>query len=139
MASIMSLLNRLPCRFLRERPIVTRVHCNEESEHLYLGRAAHPKWAAHGFQELSFPSPDMNMKPYGHCRVSSGDQSLNVQREALKVYDPNIIVLEEKVSAASRDGRHKLALLLEVVGKDDQVIVTKLDQLARDTIDMLEI
>ena len=79
------------------------------------------------------------MKIYGYCRVSSDDQSLDVQREALKAFAPNIIVLEEKVSAASRDGRHKLALLLEVVGKGDQVIVTKLDRLARDTIDMLEI
>jgi DNA invertase Pin-like site-specific DNA recombinase len=79
------------------------------------------------------------MKTYGYCRVSSDDQSLDVQREARKAFDPSIIILEEKVSAASRDGRHKLALLLEVVGKGDQVIVCKLDRLARDTIDMLEI
>jgi len=43
-------------------------------------------------------------------QVSSDDQSLDVQRDALKAFDPDIIVLEEKVSAASRDGRHKLAL-----------------------------
>ena len=36
-----------------------------------------------------------------------------------------------KVTGASRDGRHKLALLLEVIGKGDQVIVTKLGRLAR--------
>src|SRR5215471_10183965 len=74
-----------------------------------LERAAHPKWAAHGFQELSCRAQDMTMKTYGYCRVSGDDQSLDVQREAPKAFDPGIIILEEKVSAASRDGRHKLA------------------------------
>jgi len=45
----------------------------------------------------------------------------------------------EKASGASRDGRHKLALTLEVLGPGGTLIVTKLDRLARDTVDMLEL
>lgn len=75
-------------------------------------------------------------KVYAYARVSSEDQSLDVQKKALEAAD---IVLAETASGASRDGRPKLAMVLEVIGRGDTLIVTKLDRLARDTVDMLEI
>lgn len=78
------------------------------------------------------------MKRYGYARVSTDDQNLDVQREMLKAEGCDVI-LEEKASGKDREGRPKLALLLEVLGEGDQVIITKLDRLGRETIDMLEI
>lgn len=77
-------------------------------------------------------------KIYGYCRTSSTDQTLDVQRAQLNDAGCDVI-LEEQVSGASRVGRPKLALLMEVIGPGDVVMVTKLDRLARDTIDMLEL
>ena len=78
-------------------------------------------------------------KTYAYGRTSSEDQSLGVQVATLQAVDPNVIILSEQASGASRDGRPKLALLMEVVGRGDRVVVTKLDRLSRDTVDMLEI
>jgi DNA invertase Pin-like site-specific DNA recombinase len=78
------------------------------------------------------------VKRYGYARVSTDDQSLDVQITALNAAGCSVI-LSEKASGASRDGRAKLALVLEVIGQGDTLIVTKLDRLARDTVDMLEL
>jgi len=75
---------------------------------------------------------------YGYARVSTADQSLDIQRDALKTAGCDKI-LEEKASGASREGRGQLRVLLDFVGEGDAIIVTKLDRLARSTIDMLEI
>jgi DNA invertase Pin-like site-specific DNA recombinase len=77
------------------------------------------------------------VKRYGYGRVSTEDQSLEVQDDALKDAGCQVIMLET-ASGASREGRPKLKLLLEALGPGDTLIVTKLDRLARDTIDMLE-
>jgi DNA invertase Pin-like site-specific DNA recombinase len=45
----------------------------------------------------------------------------------------------EKVSGAEVTNRAKLALLMEVIGTGDTVIVCKLDRLSRDTLHMLEL
>lgn len=80
----------------------------------------------------------MTGKRYGYARVSSTDQNLDAQITALKVAGCDII-LEEKASGKDREGRPKLALLLEVVGQGDTVTITKLDRLGRETVDMLDI
>ena len=80
----------------------------------------------------------MGGKTYGYCRISTDDQSLDVQRAALEAAGCDVI-LEETASGKSRAGRPKLALLLEVIGPGDDVVVTKLDRLGRETIDLLEI
>ena len=77
-------------------------------------------------------------KIYGYGRVSTDDQSLDVQEIALEAAGCQAIMLET-ASGASREGRPKLALLLDVLGEGDTLIVTKLDRLARNTIDMLEL
>ena len=77
-------------------------------------------------------------KRFGYARVSTDDQNLDVQTHALKAADCDVI-LAETASGKSRDGRPKLALLMEVIGPGDALVVTKLDRLARKTLDMLEL
>lgn len=78
------------------------------------------------------------MTTFGYARVSTDDQSLDVQRAALKAAGCEMI-REEKVSGASRDGRDELAILLDFIRAGDVLIVTKLDRLSRNTVDMLTI
>lgn len=78
------------------------------------------------------------MTTFGYARVSTDDQSLDVQRAALKAAGCEMI-REEKVSGASREGRDELAVLLEFIREGDTLIVCKLDRLSRNTVDMLTI
>ena len=78
------------------------------------------------------------MTTYGYARVSSDDQSLDVQREALRAAGCDMI-REEKRSGASQEGRDELALLLEFIRDGDVLVVTKLDRLARSIRDVMDI
>lgn len=73
----------------------------------------------------------------GYARVSTADQSIDMQVAALKragVTDEGLYV--EKISAASRK-RPKLEEALEALRKGDTFVVWKLDRLARSMIDLL--
>lgn len=72
---------------------------------------------------------------YGYARVSSTQQDLTIQREALKAAGCEVI-REEKVSGTSRKGRQELETLLEFVRSGDVVVVTRLDRLARSLLDL---
>lgn len=72
---------------------------------------------------------------YGYARVSSTQQDLTIQREALKAAGCEVI-REEKVSGTSRKGRQELETLLEFVRPGDVVVVTRLDRLARSLLDL---
>src|SRR5208337_2657857 len=76
------------------------------------------------------------MAIYGYARVSTDDQDLTIQRDALKAAGCEVI-REEKVSGGSREGRRELETLLAFLRNGDTLIVTKLDRLARSTLDML--
>lgn len=78
------------------------------------------------------------MTTFGYARVSTEDQGLSVQREALKSAGCDMI-REEKASGKSRSGRDQLNTLMEFMRSGDMLIVTKLDRLARNTLDMLSI
>lgn len=73
----------------------------------------------------------------GYARVSTDDQTLDQQREALKAAGCKRI-FEEKVSGAKRD-RPQLAALLHQLRDGDVVTVTRLDRLARSTRHLLDI
>ena len=75
---------------------------------------------------------------FGYCRVSSDGQYLTAQRNALQAAGCDII-REEKVSGSSTAGREQLAILLDFIAEGDTLVVTKLDRLARSTLDMLMI
>lgn len=73
----------------------------------------------------------------GYARVSTSDQNLDLQLEALKKHDCQR-VFQEKASGAHRR-RPELERLLDQLRAGDTVVVWKLDRLARSTRDLLEI
>jgi DNA invertase Pin-like site-specific DNA recombinase len=73
----------------------------------------------------------------GYARVSTEDQRLALQLEALKKAGC-IRIFREKVSGAYRD-RPELARMLDQLREGDVVTVWKLDRLARSTRNLLEI
>jgi DNA invertase Pin-like site-specific DNA recombinase len=78
------------------------------------------------------------MARIGYARVSTLDQDLEIQQQRL-VDEGCQIVRCEKVSGASRQGRTELATIIEFLREDDELIVTRLDRLGRDTRDVLNI
>lgn len=77
-------------------------------------------------------------KQLGYARVSSSDQSLDVQLDALKRAGI-ATVFSEKVSGTSRDGRDELTKVLGVLGPGDTLAVTRLDRLGRSLRDLANI
>ena len=78
------------------------------------------------------------MARIGYARVSSIDQDLESQLERLKAEGCGVI-RSEKVSGASRDGRPELETIIEFLRAGDELLVTRLDRLGRDTRDVLNI
>jgi DNA invertase Pin-like site-specific DNA recombinase len=72
----------------------------------------------------------------GYARVSSTDQDLAGQIEALKAVGCSK-VYAEKVSGASTNGRSELAKLKAELQPGDTIIVVKLDRFARSIRDLL--
>jgi DNA invertase Pin-like site-specific DNA recombinase len=73
----------------------------------------------------------------GYALVSTNGQDYNGQIDELKAAGCQRI-FREKVSGAESD-RVQLAKLLRALKKDDVLIVTRLDRLARSTLDLLSI
>ncbi|NUL19539.1 recombinase family protein [Agrobacterium tumefaciens] len=78
------------------------------------------------------------MARIGYARVSTADQDLQVQLDRLKREGCEII-RSEKLSGASREGRAELATVIEFLRQSDELVVTRLDRLGRDTRDVLNI
>jgi DNA invertase Pin-like site-specific DNA recombinase len=78
------------------------------------------------------------MTVYGYARVSTTDQSLDIQIAALKAAGCDR-VRSEKVSGTSTDGRRELKTLLEFVEAGDTIVVTRIDRLARSIGDLQDI
>ncbi len=75
---------------------------------------------------------------YGYARVSTIDQDLTIQEEALKAAGCDI-VRSEKVSGTSTQGREELRNLLDFVREGDELVVSRVDRLARSVRDLQEI
>jgi DNA invertase Pin-like site-specific DNA recombinase len=75
------------------------------------------------------------MGTIGYARVSTNGQDLALQHEALKAAGCGK-VYAEKISGARSD-RPQLARMLKALAPGDTVIVTRLDRLARSTLDLL--
>ena len=75
---------------------------------------------------------------YGYARVSSVDQSLTVQEDALKTAGCQTI-RSEKVTGTTRDGRTELAILMDFIRQGDTLVVTRIDRLARSIGDLQDI
>ena len=78
------------------------------------------------------------MARIGYSRVSTLDQDLEGQAARLRAEGCSI-VRSEKVSGASREGRPELATVLQFLRAGDELVVTRLDRLGRDTRDVLNL
>jgi len=70
------------------------------------------------------------MARIGYARVSSTDQDLALQIERLKVAGCEI-VRSEKVTGSTRQGRSELASIIAFLRPGDELVVTRIDRLAR--------
>ena len=80
------------------------------------------------------------MRLFGYARVSTSQQSLDLQIKALK--DAGVRknrIFTDKTSGGSGGDRQGLELLKVKVEKEDVILVTKLDRLGRDTADMINL
>ena len=75
---------------------------------------------------------------YGYARVSTREQDLSIQETALKAAGCEL-VRAEKMSGTRREGRAELELLLEFVRPGDELMVTRIDRLARSIGDLQDI
>ena len=75
---------------------------------------------------------------FGYARVSTNDQDLTIQRDALKVAGCHTI-RSEKRTGTKRDGRTELAILLDFLRPGDTLMVTRIDRLARSIGDLQDI
>src|SRR5208337_4456603 len=71
-------------------------------------------------------------------RVSTLDQDLTVQRQALRAAGCSVI-RAEKASGSRRDGRTELQVLLDFIQPGDTLVVTRIDRLARSLKDLQDI
>ncbi len=79
------------------------------------------------------------MRLFGYARVSTSQQSLDIQVRALK--DAGVKanrIFTDKASGSSSD-RKGLDLLRMKVEEGDVILVKKLDRLGRDTADMIQL
>jgi DNA invertase Pin-like site-specific DNA recombinase len=78
------------------------------------------------------------MAIYGYARVSTTDQDLTVQREALKRASCSVI-RAEKMTGTKLTGRTELRTLLDFIRNGDTIVVTRIDRLARSIGDLAAI
>jgi DNA invertase Pin-like site-specific DNA recombinase len=78
------------------------------------------------------------MSVIGYARVSTNDQSLDVQEGALRAAGCTVI-RSEKVSGSKTAGRDQLATVLDFIQAGDVLVVTKIDRLARSIGDLSDI
>jgi DNA invertase Pin-like site-specific DNA recombinase len=72
---------------------------------------------------------------YGYARVSTTDQDLSIQEEALRAAGWTM-VRSEKVTGTSTEGRDELKTLVQFLREGDTLVVTRIDRLARSPHDL---
>lgn len=78
------------------------------------------------------------MTTYGYARVSTNEQDLTIQREAL-IKAGCELVREEKRSGTTVEGREELDTLMSFMRAGDTLMVTRIDRLARSIGDLQDI
>ena len=78
------------------------------------------------------------MTAIGYARVSTTDQDLTVQIDALKAAGCDVI-RKEKASGTTTKGRAELATILDFIREGDTLVVTRIDRLARSIADLQDI
>jgi DNA invertase Pin-like site-specific DNA recombinase len=75
---------------------------------------------------------------YGYARVSTREQDLSIQETALKAAGCEMI-RAEKASGTRLEDRTELNLLLQFVREGDELVITRIDRLARSIGDLQDI
>ena len=75
---------------------------------------------------------------YGYARVSTTEQDLTLQIDALEKANCTVI-RKEKVSGTKLDNREELNTLLEFLREGDELVITRIDRLARSLRDLQNI
>lgn len=97
----------------------------------------HNVYYAQGLNTQNRDKMNVTATKIGYARVSTSDQSLTAQIQALNAIGCQHLYQEE-LSGKITD-RPQLKALLEYIREGDIVVVTKLDRLARSTKDLLSI
>lgn len=79
------------------------------------------------------------MRLFGYARVSTSQQSLDIQVKALKEAGVKESRIFTDVATGSNAEREGLTLLRHKVEEHDVILVKKLDRLGRDTADMIQL
>jgi len=75
----------------------------------------------------------------GYARVSTKDQSLEIQLTALNKECNKAHIYQEKVSGTGKAAREQLRECLDFIREGDTLVITKLDRLARSMGDLMTI
>ncbi|ULT58708.1 recombinase family protein [Neobacillus drentensis] len=75
---------------------------------------------------------------YGYARVSTVGQNLATQRQLLRQYDQDIKLVEDKATGKNKE-REGLTKLLNTLQSGDTVVITRIDRIARNVKDLLQI
>jgi DNA invertase Pin-like site-specific DNA recombinase len=78
------------------------------------------------------------MTVIGYARVSTTDQDLSIQEEALRAAGCNVIRAEKR-SGTTTEGREQLQTVLDFLQPGDVLMVTRIDRLARSLGDLQDI
>ncbi len=78
------------------------------------------------------------MSKIGYARVSTAEQGLDVQEAALKAAGCEVIRAEKR-SGTSTEGRAELKTVLDFLRPGDELVVTRIDRLARSIGDLQDI
>ena len=96
--------------------------------------------AGHPGSPFFLGATTVTAKQFGYARVSTTDQDLTIQRDALvKAGVPEPLIFAEQVSGTSTKGRDELSRVLAILGKGDSLVVTRLDRLGRSMRDLANI
>ncbi|MEG3641267.1 recombinase family protein [Magnetococcus sp. PR-3] len=79
------------------------------------------------------------MTIYGYARVSTTEQDLEIQQEALTGTECTSIKAEKISGTLGTQEREQLRTLLEYIQEGDVLVVTRIDRLARSIADLQQI
>lgn len=79
------------------------------------------------------------MATYGYARVSTTDQDLSVQEDALRKAGCSVVRAEKISGTVAAKDRQELRTVLEFLREGDELVVFKLDRLARSAEELLRI
>lgn len=85
----------------------------------------------------AYGAGDDRLMIIGYARVSTADQTLDLQFDALNKYGVKKI-FQEKASGA-KDDREQLQIALDLLEEGDTLVVYKLDRLARSTLKLIQV